>query len=434
MNDRNLNSNLSGFYKLSIEERQDILAEQLNLSDKEVQLLKTYGYFSSTQLSAMIENVVGSFQLPLGIACNFLINGKDTLIPMVIEEPSVVAAASNAAKIARTYGGFQCEDVKPIMIGQIQIIDLEDINTAEQLLFKRKVEILDLANKQDPLLVNLGGGAMDLKTRKLKTKRGEMLIVHLLVNVADAMGANVVNTMVEALAPFIENLTNGRVLLRIVSNLAIYRIAKAKAIFDKQLIGNEEVIDRILDADEFAQMDPYRAATHNKGIMNGISALTLATGNDTRAVEAGAHAYAALNDYYKPLTTYYKDKAGNLVGEIEIPLALGIIGGMTKLHPLANLNLKILKIKSANELCQIAAALGLAQNFGALRALTSEGIQKGHMKLHSRNIAKLAGVKDHLIDEVAQKLIATGIIRVDYAQKIVEELENKNKMKNNIKK
>jgi hydroxymethylglutaryl-CoA reductase len=418
-------SNISGFYKLPLKERQDQLAKIFNLGQEEIQLLQTFGYFTPNQIDTLIENVIGSYQLPLGVALNFKINGKDYILPMVIEEPSVVAAASNAAKIARKSGGFQSEEVKSIMISQIQITQLKDIASAKKILGKNKEKILKIANEQDPLLNQLGGGALDIEIREIETNKGKMLILHLLVNVLDAMGANVVNTMAEAVTPYIEEISGGKIYLRIVSNLATHRIAKCKAIFDKNLLGGEEVVEGILNAYEFALADPFRATTHNKGIMNGIIALTLATGNDTRAIEAGAHAYASLSGQYRPLTKFKSDSEGNLVGEIEIPLALGIVGGMTKIHPMARLALKILGVKSAGELSQIAAALGLAQNVAALRALAAEGIQKGHMVLHSRNIAKTAGVPDNLIEKVAKMLVQDGKIRVDHAKKILNKLMEK---------
>ncbi len=417
-----IRSDISGFYKLSLEERQHQLAKLINLKHEEIKLLQALGYFTSNQIDTLIENVIGSYQLPLGIALNFRINGKDYILPMVIEEPSVVAAASNAAKIARKNGGFQSEEVKSIMISQIQITQLKDIAAAKEILARNKEKILKIANEQDPLLNKLGGGAIDIELREIETKKGKMLILHLLVNVLDAMGANVVNTMAEAVSPYIEEISEGKIYLRIVSNLATHRIAKCKATFDKNLLGGEEVVEGILNAYEFALADPYRATTHNKGIMNGIIALTLATGNDTRAIEAGAHAYASLSGKYKPLTKFKSDSEGNLVGEIEVPLALGIVGGMTKIHPMARLALKILGVKSAEELSQIAAALGLAQNVAALRALASEGIQKGHMTLHSRNIAKLAGVPENLIEEVANKIVEDKKIRVDYAKEVLKEI------------
>lgn len=413
-------SDISGFYKLSLEERQNQLVKLLNLNQEEFELLRTLGYFSPSQIDRFIENVVGSYQLPLGIAFNFKINSKDYIIPMVIEEPSVVAAASKIAKIARKKGGFVSDEVKSIMISQIQLTNVQDIDIAKENLAKNKQKILSIANEQDPLLNQLGGGAKDLEVREIETRKGKMLILHLLVDVLDAMGANVVNTMAEAVSPYIEELCNAKIYLRIVSNLTTHRIAKSRATFDKDLLGGEEVVEGILNAYEFAVADPYRATTHNKGIMNGVIALVLATGNDTRAIEAGAHAYASLGGNYKPLTKFNLDSEGNLVGEIEIPLAVGIIGGITRTHPMARLALKILNVESAGELAQVAAALGLAQNVGALRALASEGIQKGHMALHSRNIAKLAGAPDEIIEEVAKRIVKDKKIRVDYAKEIIE--------------
>ena len=343
---KEINSKISGFYKFSIEERQKLLTELYDLNKEEEELLKNLGYFTSTQLDTIIENVVGSYQLPMGLACNFKINDKDYLIPRVIEEPSVVAAASNLAKIARKHGGFFSDKVKSVMISQIQITQLNNLKSAKEQLISHKKEIIERANEQDPVLKNLGGGAFDIEIREISTRKGKMLIVHLLVDVLDAMGANVVNTMAEAVSPYIEKLSKGIVYLRIVSNLATHRTAKSRATFDKELLGGEEVVEGIMNAYEFALADPYRATTHNKGIMNGIISLTLATGNDTRAIEAGAHAYAALSGQYKPLTKFDIDSNGNLLGEIEIPLALGIIGGMTKIHPMARLALKILDVKN----------------------------------------------------------------------------------------
>ncbi|MHA1688393.1 MAG: hydroxymethylglutaryl-CoA reductase, degradative [Promethearchaeota archaeon] len=422
---KEINSQISGFYKLPIAERQQLISKIVDLTLEEIEMLNNSGYLTTSQLDMMIENVIGGYVLPLGIACNFKINLKDYLIPMVIEEPSVVAAASNAARMTRKYGGFQSDPVKSIMISQIQLTNIENIEEARKLLEQNKQEILKIANEQDPLLNDLGGGALDVEVREIDTRKGKMLIIHLLVDVLDAMGANVVNTMAEAVTPYIEEFCRGKIYLRIVSNLATHRIARATAIFDKEMLGGEEVVEGILNAYEFALADPYRAATHNKGIMNGIIALTLATGNDTRAIEAGAHAYASLKEgHYSPLTRFEKDENGNLKGEIELPLALGIIGGMTKVHPMARLALKILNVKSAEELSQVAAALGLAQNVAALRALASEGIQKGHMALHSRNIAKVAGVPDHLIEKVTRIMVKDKKIRVDHAKEILKQLKN----------
>ena len=420
-------SDISGFYKLSIDERQKLLSELVDLNQDDLEILSTFGYFQPAQIDNLIENVVGSYQLPLGLAFNFKINDKDFIIPMVIEEPSVVAAASNAAKMARKHGGFHSDEVKPIMISQIQITQLKDIEVAIESLKKSKELLLKIANEQDPILNKLGGGAQDIEIREIHTNKGKMLILHLLVNVLDAMGANVVNTMAEAISPKIEEICGGKIYLRIVSNLATHRLARSRATFDKEMLGGTEVVEGILNAYEFALADPYRATTHNKGIMNGIAALTLATGNDTRAIESGAHAFASMSGKYSPLTKFKLDSDGNLIGEIELPLALGIIGGMTKIHPMARLALKILNVKSASELSQVGAALGLAQNVAALRALASEGIQKGHMSLHSRNIAKLAGVPDNLIEKVSKKMVKDKKIRVDYAKEILKKInEGKN--------
>ena len=424
---KEFHSDISGFYKLSMEERQKLISSLVNLNQDEIKILKELGYFTPTQIDTLIENVVGSYQLPLGLALNFKINDKDYILPMVIEEPSVVAAASNAAKMARKHGGFHSDEVKPIMISQIQITQLKDVEASKKSLLENKEKLLKIANEQDPMLNELGGGARDIEIREINTNKGIMIILHLLVNVLDAMGANVVNTMAEAISPYIEEISGGKVYLRIVSNLATHRIAKSRATFDKEMLGGEEVVEGILNAYEFAVADPYRATTHNKGIMNGIVALTLATGNDSRAIEAGCHAYASSSGQYSPLTKFKTDSDGNLVGEIEVPLALGIIGGMTTIHPMARVALKILNLKSASELSQVGAALGLAQNVAALRALASEGIQKGHMALHSRNIAKVAGVPDELLEKVAQEMIKEKKIRVDYAKQILQRLsDNKN--------
>ncbi len=380
-------SEISGFHKLCVDDRLKIIKEKVGLNEEEIAILKNFGYFQPETMDIFIENVIASFQLPYSIACNFKINGKDYLVPMVIEEPSVVAAASNLARMARKCGGFHCEKIKQVMIGQVQIMNISDIDQAVIKIKANKEKIIQLANDQDPILIKLGGGAVDLEVKSIETIKGPMVIVHLLVNVLDAMGANAVNTMAEAIAPLLEELSEGKVLLRILSNLATHRIAKCKATFDKDMLGGPEVIEGILNAYAFAKADPFRCATHNKGIMNGIIALTMATGNDTRAIEAGAHAYAALNGY-SPLTSFDVDSNGNLVGEAELPMALGIIGGLTKTHPLAKISLKILGIDSAEELAQVAVAVGLCQNVAALRALASEGIQAGHMRLHKRKVEK----------------------------------------------
>src|SRR2546421_10879309 len=370
----------------------------------------------------MIENVVGVLPIPLGIAVNFLVNDKDYLIPMAIEEPSVVAAASHAAKMARAKGGFKTSSTEPIMIGQVQLVKCPSPRDAEKAILSSKQEILSKANQQDPTLVSKGGGAKDLRVRILPSLAGTMVISELFVDCRDAMGANVVNTMAEAVAPVLEKLSGGSANLRIISNLADRRIARATAHFSKDDLGGEEVVDGIVQAYAFAAADPYRCATHNKGVMNGITAVCLATGNDTRAIEAGAHAYAARSGHYSPLTIWKKDLKGNLVGTIEIPAAVGIIGGVTAVHPMAKICLKILGVKTARELGEVMASVGLAQNMAALRALAAEGIQKGHMSLHARNIAAMAGAQGDMIDLVAGKMVAEREIRLDRARELLLEM------------
>ncbi len=413
-------SKISGFYKLSVDERLKIVKEFANLSDEEVEILKNTGCMKIEQVNRMIENVIGAMEVPLGIAVNFRINNKDYLIPMAIEEPSVVAAASYAAKLARPKGGFFAECDSSLMIGQIQLTNVENPYFARMVILSEKENILKIANSQDKTLVKLGGGAKDLEVRVIDTIKGKMLVVHLIVDCLDAMGANAVNTMCEAVAPYIEEITSGKVYLRIISNLATYRLARARAIFGKDIIG-EETVEGILNAYAFALADPYRAATHNKGIMNGIIAVALATGNDTRALEAGAHAYASINGY-KPLTTYEKNKDGDLVATIELPMAVGTIGGATKVHPVAKTCLKILGVKTARELAQVLASVGLAQNFAALRALATEGIQRGHMELHARNIAVMAGAEGKEIDIVVERMAKEKKISIDKAREILKEL------------
>lgn len=415
-------SQISGFYKLAPEERLRIVKEFAGLTDEEAEAVKKTGALGIEQANRMIENVVGTMSVPLGIAANFLINGRDYFIPMAIEEPSVVAAASNAAKMARAKGGFTTESTESKMIGQIQITDVRNAIEARRNILKIKDKIIELANKQDATLVKFGGGAKDLEINIIDTKQGRMVIVHLIVDCRDAMGANAVNTMCEAVAPLLEEATKGKALLKIVSNLAVHRIARASAVFAKEEIGGSEAVDRILKAYAFAANDRHRCATHNKGIMNGITAVTLATGNDTRAIEAGAHAYASITGKYKPLTTYEKNEDGDLLGKIELPIAVGLIGGATAVHPTARANIKILGVKTARELAEVMAAVGLAQNFAALRALSVEGIQRGHMSLHARNIAVTAGATGDLIDKIAERLVQEKKINVARAREILEEL------------
>ena len=415
-------SRIPEFYKKSYEERLQILKEQADLSDEEIHILRLHAAASFGTVSRMIENVVSVMFLPLGMATNFLINGEEYVIPMAVEESSVVAAACNAAKLARYSGGFKVSSTEPVMIGQVQLLGIEDFVTAKNTIFCYKDRILVLANAHDRVLVANGGGAIDLEIQVLDTKRGPMLIVYLLVNVCDAMGSNIVNTMVEGIAPFLEDLTGGYARLRVVSNYAVRRVVKATAIWKKEIIG-AEIVEGVLDADALAFADPYRAATHNKGIMNGVDAVVIATGNDFRAVEAGAHSYAARNGLYQPLSTYYKNEEGDLVGELEMPLAIGIVGGITKSHPIAQLCLKILRVKSAQQLAEIIGAVGLAQNFAALRVLVREGVQRGHMRLHSKNMAGNVGAIGEEIDAIADRMVREHCISAGRARELFEELK-----------
>lgn len=416
-------SRIEGFYKLGMAERLRIVKEFGGLTDQEAMALAGFGGMDPSIPDKMVENAVGSFQLPLGIATNFQINGKDYLVPMAIEEPSVIAAASNAAKMARGKGGFHTSSTAPIMIGQIQLTNVKDPSRVKHVLLERKNDILSLANQQDPMLVKLGGGAKDLEVRVIHTMKGHNVVVHLLVDVRDAMGANAVNTMAEAVAPLVEEISGGKVYLRILSNLASHRLSRARALWSKEAIGGESVVDGVIEAYLFAEADPYRCATHNKGIMNGIDSVVVATGNDWRAIEAGAHAYAARSGLYKPLTTFEKTPEGDLAGTIELPMAVGLVGGATKVHPTAKACVKLLGVKTAQELGEVAVAVGLAQNFAALRALATEGIQKGHMTLHARNIVASVGCPPELIDEATKIIIAEKKIRMDRAQEVVEELK-----------
>jgi len=416
-------SRISGYYKKSVEERVDIVAEKADLTDEEIALLSKGGGLTLEAADKMIENVVGTMAYPFGIAVNFKLNGRDRLIPMAIEEPSVVAAASNMARLMREGDGIQTSTTDPIMIGQIQVLDVPDMSEAIKNLEEAKPKLLELANEQDPVLVRFGGGARDIETRILETSRGKMLILHLLVDCRDAMGANAVNTMCETLAPYVNEITGGRVLLRIISNLADHRLARAETLVKKDSIGGEKVVDDIIAAWAFADADPYRAATHNKGIMNGTIAVALAVAQDHRAIEAGAHAYAARDGHYRSLTHWSKNADGDLVGVIEMPMASGIVGGATRSHPIAQVALKIMGVTKAHELAEILVAVGLAQNLGALRALVQEGIQQGHMKLHARNLVVMAGAEGSMVNAAVEELVASGTIRFDRAQEIVKRLK-----------
>lgn len=421
-------SALSGFYKLTPKERLNLVKEIAGLTEEEATMLQNTGSLSLDVADRMIENVIGVFPIPLGIGVNFLINGRDYLIPMAIEEPSVVAAASYAAKMVRDGGGFHTSSTPPIMIGQIQAVGIKDPYAARMKVIHAKEEILKKANDQDPVLVNAGGGARDLNVKVIHTTQGPMLITELHVDCRDAMGANAVNTMAEAVAPLIERMTGGRVYLRIISNLAVKRLVRVSCLVPKEAVGGEEVVDGIVNAYAFAAADPYRAATHNKGIMNGIIAVVIATGNDHRAIEAGGHAYAAITDHYTSLSTWEKNHNGDLVGSMELPMAVGLIGGAVRTHPIAKIAVKILGVKSANEFGEVLAAVGLAQNLGALRALANEGIQRGHMSLHARNIAVTAGAQGEQIDIIAARIVEERKIRVDRAKELLDKIKTTGKI------
>ena len=414
-------SSIPKFHEKTREERIKIVESFSGLSKEEVKILKSNGGISFDEANNMIENAIGTLSFPLGIATNFKINGKDYLIPMAIEEPSVIAAASKAAKIARKNGGFTMKSDASYSIGQIQVVGV-DVRSSISKIMKASKKILSLANSKSRTLSKMGKGAKKISCKKIKTNSGTMLIVELLIDVGDAMGANVTNTMCEGVAPLIEQLTGGRVILKILSNYSTKRLVRGKAVFTKDEIGGKEIVDNILLAYEFAANDTYRAVTHNKGIMNGIISVANSTGQDTRAIEAAAHAYASRNGKYTSLTNWRKDKNGNLVGEIELPMSVGTIGGIVNVHPMIKICNKILGIKSAKELACIMGAVGLAQNFSAIRALSSEGIQKGHMKLHAKNIASSAGVPQSKISHVISRMIKEGNISVTRAKEILKEL------------
>ncbi len=421
-------SRLPNFRALTPADRLGVIAKAASLTPEEQQLLARPGALALDRADGMIENVIGTFELPMGVAGNFQVNGRDVLVPMAVEEPSVVAAASYMAKLARECGGFETSSTRPLMRAQVQVLGLTDPHGARLALLRERERILTLANSRDKVLIELGGGCQDIDVHVFAdTPRGPMIVLHLIVDVRDAMGANTVNTMAEAVAPLVEAITGGSVRLRILSNLADLRLARARVRLTPQVLDTKErsgaeIIEGVLDAYTFAAVDPYRAATHNKGIMNGIDPVIVATGNDWRAVEAGAHAYAARSGRYTSLTQWEKDTSGALVGTIEMPMPVGLVGGATKTHPLARLALKIMDVRSADELGQVAVAVGLAQNLGALRALATEGIQRGHMALHARNIALVAGAVGAEIDTVAKRMAAEKDVRTDRALALLEEL------------
>ena len=415
-------SSISKFFEKSRKDRLDVVANFANLSKEELDTLQdNNGGITYDQADKMVENAIGTFSLPLGIATNFKINGKDYIIPMVIEEPSVIAAASKGAKIARIKGGFEVSTDESYSIGQIQVLDV-NIPSAIKQITNSADEILRLANSKSNTLSKMGKGAKEVLCKEIDTPSGKMLIVELLIDVGDAMGANVTNTMCESVSTLIETITGGRSLLRILSNYSTRRITKAKAVFEKEAVGGEEVVENIILAFEFADNDVYRAVTHNKGIMNGTIAVANAIGQDSRAIEAAANAYAAKSGRYRSLSKWSKDSDGNLVGILEIPLSVGIVGGIVNVHPVAKICAKILGVSSAQELACILTATGLAQNYSAMRALATEGIQKGHMRLHARNLAAAAGAKPEQIDEIVQIMIKEKKISLDKAKELLQQI------------
>ena len=419
-------SRISGFYNLPLDERRAKIADNSSLTPEDL-LPFTSGGITPEAADHMIENVIGIYSLPLGIGLNFQVNGRDVLVPFAIEEPSVVAGASFMAKLVRAGGGFQATTSAPEMIGQIQVLDLDNVDSARLKIYEHKAELLAEADEIDPILKKFGGGARDLEVRVIEDSPiGPFLVVHLIYDVRDAMGANAVNTACERLAPHIEAITGGRVHLRILSNLADRRLARARCTVPvKELAFDDytgkQVRDGIIEAWAFAASDPYRAATHNKGIMNGVDAVVIAAGNDWRAIEAGAHAYAARSGKYTSLSTWGKDADGNLVGSLEMPMAVGIVGGATKVHPAAQASVKLMGVKTASDLAEIIVSVGLAQNLAALRALATEGIQRGHMSLHARQVAIAAGAEGELIDKVAAQMVAEKTVRIDKAEELLQK-------------
>ncbi|MFC4559618.1 hydroxymethylglutaryl-CoA reductase, degradative [Virgibacillus kekensis] len=423
-------SRIPGFYKMGVDERRELLTKMESFTEEEKEYLFSKEPLGTDTADKMIENVIGTFPLPLGLGLNFQVNGKDYVVPMAIEEPSVVASASYIAKIVRNAGGFTTEATDRVMIGQIQVVGCPDFEAAKEAVLKEKDSLIEDANASYPSLVARGGGAEDLEVRILNEESdsiyGKMLILHIYINTCDAMGANIINTIAESLAPTVEKLTKGKVYLRILSNYADRCLARASCVIPPHLLESkgytgEEVRDGVIHAYEFAASDPYRAVTHNKGIMNGIDPIVIATGNDWRAVEAAAHAHAARDGKYGSMTKWSKDEEGNLVGELELPMSVGTVGGSIRVHPIAKIAHKILDVESAQELAQVIVAVGLAQNLGALKALATDGIQKGHMALHSRSVAIAAGATGEMIDIIAERLIDEKEIRVGKAKELVEE-------------
>lgn len=415
-------SSISKFFEKSRKERLDTVANFSNLSKDELEILQNEnGGISYDNADKMVENAIGTFSLPLGIATNFKINDKDYVVPMVIEEPSVIAAASKGAKVARIKGGFKVTADESYSIGQIQVLNV-DIDSAIQKISSSSAEIIKLANSKSNSLSKMNKGAKEITCKEIDTPSGKMLIAELLIDVGDAMGANITNTMCEAVSPLIEKITGGKTLLRILSNYSTRRMVKAEAVFEKEAVGGEQVVDNIILAFEFADNDVYRAVTHNKGIMNGTIAVANAVGQDSRAIEAAANAYAAKSGKYRSLSKWSKDDEGNLVGILEIPLSVGIVGGIANVHPVAKVCAKIIGATSAKELACVMTATGLAQNYSAIRALSTDGIQKGHMRLHARNLAAAAGATSEQIDIIVQKMIEEKKISLDRAKELLDQI------------
>ena len=424
------NSRLKGFYRLSVSERRELLRDLAGLSDEQVEAWAQMGELSESAADRIIENVVGTLALPVGVATNFIIDDEHYLVPFALEEPSVVAAASNMAKRCHAKGGFTSDNTDPIMIGQIQVVECADPEASKQAVLDAADELMERCNEVDPILVRFGGGCKDIEARVLDTESGQMVIVHILVDCRDAMGANAVNTMAETIAPRVEAITGGTVILRIISNLAVHRLARVSATFTAAELSDSgddadaggKVIDGIIQAYHFAKADPFRATTHNKGIMNAISAIALACGQDWRAIESGAHSYAAHERTYTSLTHWEKDADGNLQGSIELPMAVGLVGGAVTVHPTAKTNIALLGVRSADDLAKVIAAAGMAQNLGALRALATVGIQAGHMKLHARNMAVSAGATEDEVNRVVELARAEGRITAEAIENALKQV------------
>jgi hydroxymethylglutaryl-CoA reductase len=418
-------SRIPGFKDLSVAARRRLAVESAGLAPDALDVLDPERGLAVDRADRMVENVVGILGIPVGLATNFVVNGRELLVPMATEEPSVVAAASNLARMTREHGGFHTSSTAPLMQAQVQVLDVVDPAAARARLLAAADVLIALADEQDPALVAHGGGVRDVVVRLVPSSRGTYVVVHLVVDVRDAMGANAVNTMAEAVAPRVAEIAGGRALLRILTNKADRRLTRVSAVFDAALLGGPQVVEDMLDAAAFAVADPYRAATHNKGIMNGVTAVVLATGNDTRAVEAGAHSHAiAADGRYTSMSTFEKDAAGNLVGTLELPLPVGLVGGATRVHPVAQANVAIMGVSTAQELADVVVCVGLAQNAAALRALATEGIQRGHMALHARNVAVTAGADPNEVAAVVERMVAQRSVRQETAAQILEALRS----------